>query len=130
MPQPAAKQGDRVSGVCSHMIQPPGTSPPVMTPGHIFNGIISSGLSTDVFIEGRPAAVVGSEASNTPPHIPIGGTFVNMPLVTNRATITMGSPTVLINGKQVARAGDQARPCSEVPVPAQVVATSTVFIGP
>jgi len=130
MPQPAAKQGDRVTGVCSHLIQPPGTAPPVMTPGHVYNGILTSGLSTDVFIEGRPAAVMGSEAMNTPPHIPMGGTFVNMPLVTNRATITMGSPTVLINNKQAARAGDQARTCDELQIPGQVVATGTVLIGP
>ena len=130
MPQPAAKQGDRVMGVCSHMIQPPGTAPPVMTPGHVFNGILTSGLSTDVLIEGRPAATVGSEAINTPPHIPMGGVFVNVPLVTNRATITMGSSTVLINGKQAARAGDQARTCCEVQSPGQVVAISTVLIGP
>ena len=109
MPQPAAKQGDRVMGVCTHLIQPPGPTSPVMVPGHVFNGILTSGLSTDVFIEGRPAAVVGSEAVNTPPHVPIGGTFVNMPLVTNRATITVGSPTVLINGKQAARNLDMAR---------------------
>src|SRR3990172_9378806 len=114
MPQPAAKQGDRVTGTCSHMIQPPGPSSPVMTPGHMFNGILTSSLSTDVFIQGRPAATVGSEAVNTPPHPPIGGTFVNAPLVTNRSTITMGSSTVLINGKQAARAGDQARTCDEV----------------
>src|SRR3990172_7135697 len=117
-------------GVCSHMIQPPGTAPPVMTPGHVFNGILTSSLSTDVLIEGRPAATVGSEAINTPPHIPMGGAFVNVPLVTNRATITMGSGTVLINGKQAARAGDQASTCCEVQSPGQVVATSTVLIGP
>ncbi|MDO8673638.1 MAG: PAAR domain-containing protein [Dehalococcoidia bacterium] len=130
MPQPAAKQGDRVTGVCSHLIQPPGPTSPMVTPGHVFNGILSSGLSTDVFIEGRPAAIVGSEAINTPVHIPIGGTFVSVPLVTNRATITMGSSSVFINGRQAARAGDKARTCDEIQIPGTVVATSTVLIGP
>ena len=49
---------------------------------------------------GMPAATVDSTATNTPAHIPQGGTFVVPP--SNRATIRAGSVTVKINGKRLA----------------------------
>src|SRR5512137_2596840 len=110
MGQPAAKQGDQITATDMHMIQPPGTAPPVLTP-HPFTGIIDGGLSTDVKIMGMPAAMANSTATNTPPHVPIGGTFVKPP--SNRATILMGSQTVLINGKPAARNGDTATTCND-----------------
>jgi len=129
MGQPAAKQGDQVTALDTHLIQPPGPSSPVPTPGHVFNGIIDGALSSDVKIEGRAAATVNSTATNTPPHIPIGGTFVNPP--SNRATIIKGSATVTINGKAAARSGDTANTCNDpVDLPVgTVVAAGTVMIG-
>jgi uncharacterized Zn-binding protein involved in type VI secretion len=128
MGAPAARQGDRIVATDTHLIQPPGTSPPVPTP-HPFSGVIDGSVSSDVKIGGAFAATVDSTATNTPPHIPIGGTFVNPP--TNRATITLGSQTVKINGKAAARAGDTARTCNDpVDLPVgSVVATGTVVIG-
>jgi len=128
MGPPAARQGDRITAVDTHLIQPPGTAPPVPVP-HPFNGIIDSGVSHNVTIGGAFAATVDSTATNTPPHIPIGGTFVAPP--TNKATIIAGSTTVTINGKPAARAGDQARTCNdpvELPV-GTVAAAGQVFIG-
>jgi uncharacterized Zn-binding protein involved in type VI secretion len=128
MGQPAAKQGDRVTAIDIHLIQPPGTSPPIPVP-HAFSGIIDGSLSSDVKIEGMPAATLNSTATNTPPHIPQGGTFVKPP--SNRATIIKGSATVLINGKPAARSGDTAMTCND-PVDAPVgtaVAVGTVMIG-
>jgi uncharacterized Zn-binding protein involved in type VI secretion len=125
---PAARQGDRIVAVDIHLIQPPGPVSPIPVP-HPFSGIIDGGLSSDVLIGGMPAATLNSTATNTPPHIPIGGTFVNPPL--NRATIVKGSATVTINGKPVARAGDTARTCNdpvELPV-GVVVAAGQVLIG-
>ena len=131
MGQPAAKQGDTITAVDTHIIMipaPPG--PPVPTPlPHPFNGIIDGSLSTDVKIGGMPAAVVGSTATNTPPHIPQGGPFQKPP--TNRATIQMGSTTVMINGKQAARNGDTAMTCNDpadLPV-GTVIAVGNVMIG-
>jgi uncharacterized Zn-binding protein involved in type VI secretion len=131
MGQPAAKQGDQITATDIHIIMipaPPG--PPVPTPlPHPFSGIINGGLSSDVLIEGMPAATVGSTATNTPPHIPQGGPFQIPP--TNQGRIIMGSATVLINGKQAARSGDTAMTCNdpvEMPV-GQVVAVSMVLIG-
>ena len=78
---------------------------------------------------GRAAATTGSTATNTPPHLPIGGTFQKPPA--NRGTIQAGSRTVFINGKPVARNGDVAVTCNDPnDVPAgTVVAAGTVMIG-
>lgn len=125
---PAAKQGDQVTATDTHMIQPPSTAPPVATllP---FTGIIDGSLSSDVTIEGLPAATVGSTATNTPPHIAAPGTFVNPP--SNKGTITTGSATVFINSKPAARSGDTAITCNDpVDLPVgTVVAAGTVDIG-
>jgi uncharacterized Zn-binding protein involved in type VI secretion len=127
MGQPAAKQGDRVTATDLHLIQPPGPSSPSPVP-HIFSGVISQQTSANVRINRRPAATVGSVAINTPPHIPIGGTFVVPP--TNRGTITMGSTTVRINNRPAARNGDAALTCADPPNPmGRVVATGNVRIG-
>jgi uncharacterized Zn-binding protein involved in type VI secretion len=125
---PAAKQGDKVTATDMHLIQPPAPSAPIIIP-HPFAGLIDGGLSTDVNIMGRPAATINSTASNTPLHVPIGGTFVKPP--TNRATIIMGSATVFINGKPAARSGDKATTCNDptdLPVGA-VIAAGSVMIG-
>lgn len=127
MAQPAAKQGDKVTGVDTHLIQPPAPSGPFPAP-HAFNGTLDAALSPDVKIMGRPAAVVGSMATNIP-HLPAGGSFVVPPL--NRGRVSVGSATVFINGKPAARAGDTAMTCddpAEMPV-GTVQATGTVFIG-
>jgi uncharacterized Zn-binding protein involved in type VI secretion len=128
MGQPAAKLGDQVVAVDTHIVQPPGPVSPVPVPLP-FTGIITGGVSSNVFINGMPAATLGSTATNTPPHIPPAGAFVNPP--TNQATIISGSPIVMINGKPAARAGDTALTCNDpAPLPVgTVVAVSTVLIA-
>jgi uncharacterized Zn-binding protein involved in type VI secretion len=128
MGPPAARKGDRIIAIDTHMIQPPGPTSPVPVP-HPFAGIIDGAVSSDVTIGGAAAATKDSTATNTPSHIPIGGSFVNPP--SNKATITMGSATVTINGKAAARAGDTARTCNDpVDLPVgTVVAVGTVTIG-
>jgi uncharacterized Zn-binding protein involved in type VI secretion len=128
MGKPAAKQGDKVVGFDVHLIQPPGPSSPVPTPGHAFDGTLDGGLSADVKIMGKAAAVAGSTATATP-HAPIGGTFVSPPRL--KARVIAGSGTVFINGKPAARAGDKALDCAD-PVDAPVgtvQAVGTVLIG-
>lgn len=133
MGQPAAKQGDRVVGTDIHIVMvpaPPG--PPVPTPlPHPFVGMLNGGLSSSVNIMGKPAAVVGSTANNTPAHVPTapGTTFQKPPA--NKATIQRGSVTVKINGKPAARTGDTALTCndpSDLPS-GTVVAVGTVMVG-
>jgi uncharacterized Zn-binding protein involved in type VI secretion len=107
---PAAKQGDHIKALDTHLIQPPTTSPPVPTP-HPFDGIIDGSLSDNVNIDGKPAATINSTATNTPPHIPQGGTFVNPP--SNKGKIVTGSKTVFINKLGAARVGDSALTCND-----------------
>jgi uncharacterized Zn-binding protein involved in type VI secretion len=132
MGMPAAKKGDKVVAVDTHIVMVPSGPAQVPTPlPHPFAGIISDGLSSDVKIMGQPAAVVGSTADNKPPHVPMapGTTFQKAP--TNKATIKVGSPTVKINGKAAARTGDKAETCNDptnLPI-GTVVATGTVLIG-
>jgi uncharacterized Zn-binding protein involved in type VI secretion len=96
---------------------------------HPFAGQLDGSLSGDVNIEGKAAAVQGSTATNTPAHVPQGGPFQKPP--SNRATVQLGSGTVLINGKPAARNGDKAMTCNDpADLPAgTVVAAGTVLIG-
>ncbi len=128
MGRAAAKQNDHIKATDIHIIQPPGPSSPVPV-SHPFMGTINGGLSSDVKIEGKAAATVNSTATNQPPHIPIGGTFVKPP--TNQGRIIKGSLSVRINGQFAARDGDTALTCND-PVDApvgSVVAVSKVSIG-
>jgi uncharacterized Zn-binding protein involved in type VI secretion len=130
---PAAKQGDKVMAVDTHIVMvpaPPG--PPVPTPlPHVFSGMLTGGLSNDVKIMGKPAATVDSTADNSPPHTPTppGTTFQKPPA--NKGTVMMGSETVKINGKKAARLNDIVKTCndpSDLPV-GKIIAVGTVFIG-
>lgn len=129
MGQPAAKQGDQVVAVDTHiLIGPAGAT---LTLPHPFAGLISDGLSQNVLIMGVPAATVGSIAQNIPPHIPTppGLSFTKPP--TNQGTVQTGSASVLINGKGAARAGDPVMTCNDpadLPV-GTIVCRSTVLIG-
>lgn len=130
MGQPAAKQGDRVVATDTHIVMIPSPGGPVPTPlPHPFLGQLDGSLSADVEIEGKPAAVQGSTATNSPAHIPQGGPFQSPPK--NRGEVLMGSATVLINGKGVARNADPAMTCNDpadLPV-GQVIAAGTVLVG-
>jgi uncharacterized Zn-binding protein involved in type VI secretion len=130
MGQPAAKQGDRVVATDIHieLVSSPAGTVPVPLPNP-FNGIIDGGLSVNVKIMGKSAATVGSSATNTPPHVPKTGTFQKPP--SNKATITIGSATVKINGKMAARNGDQSMTCNDpADLPKGLVnAAGTVLIG-
>lgn len=132
MRQPAAKQGDKIIAIDTHivMVQTGPSQTPTPLP-HPFMGIISGGTSSNVNIMGLPAATVGSTADNMPPHIPMapGLSFQKPP--SNKATIQIGSPTVKINGRAAARNGDSALTCNDpADLPnGKIVAAGTVLIG-
>jgi len=127
---PAAKQGDKIFAIDVHLvfIIPTGTPTPLP---HPFIGIINGNLSNNVKIMGMPAATVDSTAVNIPPHIPIPPGIAFQKLPANKGTIKFGSPTVKINGKMAARAGDVAVTCNDpVDLPVgRVIALGTVLIG-
>jgi uncharacterized Zn-binding protein involved in type VI secretion len=131
MGQPAAKEGDQVVGVDTHIVIVPGT-PPVPTPlPHPFSGKLDGALASSVQIEGKAAAVVGSTASHSSGHTPTppGTSFQKPP--SNSGTVKMGSSTVLVEGKGLARSGDQVETCNDpadAPV-SSIIATGTVQAG-
>jgi uncharacterized Zn-binding protein involved in type VI secretion len=132
MGQPAAKQGDQITATDTHIVLVPDGPNQVPKPlPHPFAGVINGQLSADVKIMGKAAAIVGSTAANSPPHVPTapGTSFVKGP--TNKAKIQQGSATVFINGKPAARNGDKALTCNDpADLPAgTVVAVGTVMIG-
>jgi uncharacterized Zn-binding protein involved in type VI secretion/phage baseplate assembly protein gpV len=122
-------EGDRIVALDVHIILPAAQPAPAVPVPHPFSGVIDGALSRDVKIQGMAAATVNSTATNTPPHVPIGGTFVNPPK--NQGRIIRGSARVTNNGQPAARAGDTALTCNDpVDLPSgTVVAQSTVFIG-
>ena len=130
MGAPAAKKGDAVVGVDFHIVVMPSPAPPAPLP-HPFSGVLDGGLSSDVTIMGQPAATVDSTADNSPPHIPTppGTSFTRPPA--NKGTVAMGSTTVTVNGKALARAGDTVKTCNDpadLPV-GTIMASGTVLVG-
>jgi uncharacterized Zn-binding protein involved in type VI secretion len=130
MGQPAAKEGDQVMATDIHIVMIPSPGGPVPTPlPNPFVGKLDGSLSSDVKIEGKAAAVKGSTATNSPSHIPQGGPFQKTP--SDKATVQLGSSTVLINGKAAARNGDTALTCndpSDLPG-GTILAVGQVLIG-
>ena len=132
MGQPAAKQNDTVTASDTHIVLVPSPSGTTPTPlPHPFSGILNAQLSANVNIMKMPAATIGSIAENSPPHIPTppGTSFQTPPK--NKGTIKLGSQSVRINGKGVARNGDKAETCND-PVDlliGTVVANGTVRVG-
>jgi uncharacterized Zn-binding protein involved in type VI secretion len=128
MGQPAATANHQIMGTDVHVLLIPPAAVPTPIP-HPFMGLIDSGTCATVNIAGQPAAVVGSGASNTPPHIPQGGPFQTPP--SNKASVQLGSATVFIGGQPAARMGDMAMTCNDpadLPM-GTVQAAGTVMIG-
>ena len=93
----AARLGDAVTGTTAgeHSGHVPPHSP------ETFTGEISGGCSSDVFINGIPAAVVGSVT-----------TEYDSCCGSSQGKIAVGSGSVFINGKPAARLGDALAPHS------------------
>jgi uncharacterized Zn-binding protein involved in type VI secretion len=113
MPQPVARQGDRVTGSDTHIVLVPSGSgtTPVPTPLP-FAGAINGGVSSDVLVNGKPAALANSVAVNQPVHVPPPGTTFQKP-PRNRGSVVTGSTTVLVNGSPLARVGDPVKTCND-----------------
>ena len=137
MGKPAARFGDSIVNASDiHVVLIPSPGGPVPTPQLFpFNGRITINTSSNVRINGRPAAIVGSMAQNVPPHVPSSGALEIPP--TNMGRVLVGSASVRINGRGAVRAGDPCETCHDLPPagpqepsPAVVVAgMSNVLIG-
>ncbi len=120
MGQPAATATSPVVGVDTHIVLVPSPGGPIPTPlPHPFAGTITGATIPTVSLGGQPAAVVGSVATNQPPHVPTppGSSFLVPP--TNQATVHVGSFAVQFGGQFAARNGDVALTCND-PAPQPV----------
>jgi uncharacterized Zn-binding protein involved in type VI secretion len=130
---PAAAQGDQVVATDTHILLVPAPTGPTPVPlPHPFTGALDAGLCPTVRIAGRPAAVVGSAATNTPPHVPANPAAAFQRPPTNRGTVTAGSATVRFGGRPAARHGDPVTTCNDpadLPVGRLVVPGGTVNVG-
>jgi len=112
MGMPAAKEGDQIVALDTHIVILPPPAAPLALP-HPFAGKLNGGLSSNVKIMGKPAATAGSTADNSPAHIPTApGTAFQKPPA-NKGTVKMGSATVKINNQAAARNGDPAETCND-----------------
>lgn len=111
MAQPAAKEGDKIisdpeskSGPSLVWIQ--GSQSPITSPLAYDGSLKKEYCSKNVFIMGKPAAIVSSKADDED----LVGKITNLLTknVDTTATITTGSSTVCINGKKASRNGDKA----------------------
>lgn len=118
-----------MTGTDTHIMLVPSPSGATPTPMPLpFSGRLISGLSSDVFVNGLAAATVGSVAQNLPPHLPPPGTSFSRPPA-NSGRVVTGSPTVLVNGKQMARAGDPVATCNDpVDAPTSAVASGSTDV--
>jgi uncharacterized Zn-binding protein involved in type VI secretion len=132
MGQPAAKQDDQVVGTDTHIVMVPSGPSLVPTPlPHPYVGKLTGSLISSVQIEGKPAAVVGSTSQHTAGHMPTppGTSFQKPP--TNQGSVQLGSTTVSVENKPLARNGDTVMTCND-PVDAptsRIVAIGTVLVG-
>jgi len=94
-----------------HQIPNPSSGAPQPGPPMPFSAPLNLGLEMTVLIDGKPAAVVGSNGLCTPPHVGLHPADPFMAPPTQMGTVTVGSPTVLIGGKPAARTGSTGTVC-------------------
>lgn len=112
-----AAQDDRVMGMDVHiMVIPSGPSTTTAPLPHPFMGKLDDGLSDDVSIGDKKAALKGSKAKHDDSmHMQLPGTikFQNNPK--KEGEVTGGtSPTVKINGKETAVIGSLVTTCNDI----------------
>jgi hypothetical protein len=127
MPEPAAKEDDKVVATDTHLV----SGAPVDVP---FAGELDGNLSPNVFMEHKHAAMIDSTAKNVPPHAPPAGkNFDRTPA--NIAVVSTSSTSVFINKRLAARNGDKARTCNDPdedpkkPGRGTIIAGGKVLIG-
>ena len=112
-----AAQDDRVMGMDVHiMVVPSGPSTTTAPLPHPFIGKLNDGLSDDVSIGDKKAAVWGSKSKHDDPtHMQLPGTikFQNNPK--KEGEVTGGtSPSVKIDGKEAAVIGSLVSTCNDI----------------
>ncbi|MEU0885662.1 PAAR domain-containing protein [Lentzea sp. NPDC005914] len=126
MPQPVARQNDPITGIDMHLVVTASGAP--ATVPLPFAGKLMSALSTDVFVNDLTVATTDSVAQNQPPHLPPPGASFSKP-PSNQGKVVMGSATVLVNNKGIARAGDQVMSCNDpVDLPTSAISSGSTDV--
>lgn len=127
MSTPAIVMGDTILGPCPNHLIPGPLGVPTPAGAMPFSGKILLNTVPTVLIAGKPAAVLGSQALNAPPHVGLHPADPFMVPLMQKGTIMGASPTVLIGGKPAAKPTPPPMLCA---VPGQVIGSAaTVLIG-
>jgi uncharacterized Zn-binding protein involved in type VI secretion len=128
MGAPAIVMGDKVTGQCpNHLIPNPASGAPQPAPPMPFSSPLTLDLVQTVLIDGKAAAVVGSNGFNTPPHVGLHPSDPYLAPPQQIGRVTQGSATVFFGGKPAANAQSLCTCCV---VPGKLVPTVTdVLIG-
>lgn len=129
MGQPAVASGDRVQGTCQIHQRPSPSGGPVPAGPLPFSAPLSRALSASVTVEGRAAAVVGSNGVNKPAH---AGLHASDPYAVSSAQVgqvVRGSSSVYFDGQPAAYSTCSATMCGNVATTVTGTATKVV-IGP
>jgi uncharacterized Zn-binding protein involved in type VI secretion len=110
-----------------HQIPGP-TGSPIPAPPLPFAAPLTTGLASSVLIGGRPAAVVGSAGINVPAHVGLHPADPFLAPPAQRATVTSGSPTVLVEGKPMASMTSSCTMCMG-PALSLVASAATVLVA-
>jgi uncharacterized Zn-binding protein involved in type VI secretion len=121
---PAAVAGDTITGTClTHLI--PSPTGAIKAPPLPFAAKLTTGLATNVFISGKPVALVGSSGVNVP-HPPLADAFAAPP--TQMGRVVSGSTSVFVGQQAVATQSSRCTMCAE-PATALVATAATVLVG-
>jgi uncharacterized Zn-binding protein involved in type VI secretion len=117
----ALKHFDPIIAADVHLVQPPGSVPPVPIPHPHVAMIFDPAdylpvIGATVKVNGLIAARAGTSGQAAPPHIPMGGVFVKPP--TNESQVFMGSATVLADGAPMSFTGVPVLTCQDIGMPA------------
>lgn len=127
MGAPPIVANDQITGVCpNHVIIGP-LGVPTPAPALPFAAPLTVGLSTNVTIGGKPAAVLGSSGYNTPAHAGLHAADPFFVPILQVGQIVVGSLTVQIGGQAAATAQSTATCC--VAPGTLVPSVTTVLIG-
>lgn len=128
MGEPAVVMNDQIQGQCPiHVIPNPATGAPQPSPPLPFSAPLTLGLCQTVLIDGKPAAVVGANGYNTPPHVGLHPSDPYLVPTMQAGTVLSGSATVLFGSVPAANAASSCTCCA---TPGSIVPSVTdVLIG-
>lgn len=128
MGAPAIVMNDKITGTCAiHLIPNPASGAPQPGPPFPFSAPVVTGVVATVQIGGKPAAVMGNQGVNTPPHVGLHPSDPFLAPPAQMGTIVSGSTSVMIGGQPAATASSQCTCCS---TPGTLVpSVSDVLIG-